>query len=300
MNRYFLHHIIFAMLGLLLVKQDRAQDNTFGAGYFQNQYLFNPSMSGLKSGQATIGAGYRKQGTINNAPVSVYGSADYGCSNTLGAGVNIFSDKAGLLTTTKIMGSLSYHVRLGQNEQRLHFGVSAGGVQRRLNMIDINGDPSDPTLVQYNDQSMQFEMDGGLAYTDKYLTVQAALPNLVSYTRHYEKDIADRPTFFLSASYKWVVQGDEEEEDEITVEPRIAYRGFAGNENILDAGANMTFLGQRVNLFGIYHSTKNITAGAGLRILKFAQATVIYSSQPSTLKAYSKGDLELGLLFFLK
>jgi type IX secretion system PorP/SprF family membrane protein len=298
MRNKFVNSIVMLAVCLVVAKSGQAQLQNFEAGYFQNQYLFNPAMSGLENGKANFGAGYSKQGNINDGPKSMYFNADYGFGGNSGVGVNVFSDRAGLLTSTKVMATYSYHVRLGSEEQRLHFGVSAGGQQYKLNFQDVNGDLNDPSLYSYNNQnSMKFEVDAGLAYTDGKLNLQAAFPNLASYARKETGTVANRPTFFLAGSYMWAVNG---EESDVSVEPKVAFRGVSGNDNIFDAGANVVFLKNIFNVFGLYHTTKNVTAGVGIRILDFAQATVMYTTQSSAFKAYSNGDLELGLRFSIK
>ena len=298
MNTKLLNYTLTLLLCLAAARQGFGQLHTLEAGYFQNQYLMNPAMSGLENGKFHIGAGYSRQGNVSDPPRSIYLNADYGFAGNMGAGVNVYSDRAGLLTSTKVMATYSYHVRLGENEQFLHFGVSAGGQQYRLNFQDVNGDLNDPSLYSYNNEnSMKFEMDAGVAYTDGKLNLQAAFPNLASYIRKETGTVANRPTFFLAGSYKWNIGDDEEG---ISVEPKVAFRGVSGNDNIFDAGANLAFLKNIFNVFGLYHTTKNVSVGAGLRILDFAQATVIYTTQAADFSAYSRGDLEFGLLFSLK
>jgi type IX secretion system PorP/SprF family membrane protein len=298
MKRKLVNHILLLVLCAIVAKKGQGQLHTFEAGYFQNQYLLNPAMSGLENGKARISIGYSRQGNVSDAPVSMYGAADYGFAGNMGAGVNVFSDRAGLLTATKVMATYSYHIRLGAEDQRLHLGISAGGQQYRLNFQDVIGDLNDPTLYNYNTvNSMKFEMDAGLAYTDGKLNLQAAFPNLASYARKANGTVANRPTFFLAGSYKWKVGDDEEG---VSVEPKAAFRGVTGNDNIFDAGVNVAFLKELFNVFGLYHTTKNVTAGVGVRILDFAQASVMYTTQSAAFSAYTRGDLEFGLQFWLK
>jgi type IX secretion system PorP/SprF family membrane protein len=298
MKNKFLFYTLAIVLCLTLAQRGAAQLYTFKTGYFQNQYLLNPAMSGLENGKANVGAGYSRQGNVSNTPTSLYLNADYGFAGNMGTGINVFSDRAGLLTSTKVMATYTYHIRLGSKEQRLHLGISVGGQQYRLNFQDVSGDLNDPSLYSYNNQnSMKFEMDAGLAYTDGKLNLQAAFPNLASYARKETGTVANRPTFFFAGSYKWNVDEDEEG---ISIEPKIAFRGVSGNDNILDAGANLVFLKDVLNIFGLYHTTKNVTVGAGIKILNFAQVTVLYTTQSAAFKAYSNGDFELGLRFLIK
>ncbi len=296
-SKFILQYACVLFLGMMYCNCVKAQLNSLGTGYFQNQYLYNPAMSGLNEKQANLGTGYRKYGNVTNGPQSIYLLGDYGFNAKMGVGVNVFFDKAGLINTSKIMGTYTYHMQVGSEDQKVHFGLSLGGVQTRLNNKEITGDIDDPSLYNFNDQHMKFETDFGVAYTDGKLNVQAALPNMISTFRNDEKNLANRSIFFAAASYKVKVS---EEADGITIEPKIAFRGIKGNSSIFDAGANVTFLEDKLNVFGLYHTNKSITAGAGIKIASFAQITALYSTQASELKTYSGGDFEIGLRFNLK
>ena len=285
-------YIAVMMAGLVFAVPGRAQVSTFASGYFQNQYLFNPAISGVKAGQGAVGAAYNKPSNIPNAPTTVALTGNYGFSESGAVGVNVLYDHAGLLNTTKVMATYGYSMKLNTEGDRLAFGLSLGGVQRRLNSGDVMGDPNDPVLYNYNSQKMKWEADFGAAYIGKALTVQAAFPNMVSYFNKSNDNVANLASFFSAVSYKWATAEDE---DAITVEPKIVFRGVKGNDNIVDAGANVTALKEVINVFGMYHTTKSVTFGAGLKIVNAIQATLSYSTQAANLTAYSAGGLEFGL-----
>lgn len=294
--------IFICLLVAACSTRSTAQLVTFGSGYFQDPYILNPAMSGQEAKTARIGAGYLRQNSgVDNSPVSENLTADYGFSDRVGAGLNISTDKAGLLTTTRIMGTYSYHIRWGvDNAQALHFGLSAGGEQRRLDFSDVNGNIADPTLYNYNDRHMQFQADAGAAYTDKHFDLQASFPNLVSFVRRNQPNegyLAGSMTFYASAGYTWFPSGDD---DGVSVEPKVAYRGVASAPNVLDAGANVVLLQKVLNVFGMYHTSGNATLGAGVTIGRLFQVTAMYTTQSSALHAYSAGDFELGVLFIIK
>jgi type IX secretion system PorP/SprF family membrane protein len=289
---------ILVLAGCFPVLRGAGQLVATGSGYFQNPYLFNPALAGQTAKTARIGVGYLRQNSgVDNSPVAENGAADYGFNDRVGAGLQVFTDKAGLLSTTRVMGTYSYHIRWGSDEQAVHFGLSAGGEQRHLNFDDVNGNLADPTLYNYNDRKMQFQADAGAAYTDKHLELQASFPNLVSFVRRNQPNegyLAGSTTFFVSAAYTWFPGGDE---DGVSVEPKVAYRGQAGAVNIFDAGANVVLLQRVLNVFGMYHTAGNATLGAGVTVAKLVQVTAMYTTQSSALHAYSSGDFELGLLF---
>jgi type IX secretion system PorP/SprF family membrane protein len=299
-NKINLQFILMVLLCLLIFCKGNAQINNFGTGYFQNQYVFNPAMSGLEAKKGNIGAGFRKSGDVKNGPQSAYLNGDYAFNEKTGAGVNLFYDRAGLINTLKVMATYSYHVQLdAAGAKKLHFGLSVGGIQKRLNNGDVHGDLDDPSLYNFNDQFMHFEADFGMAYTDDKLTIQAAAPNLVSTfgkNKNNITDVADRQIYFAAVSYKI---RPTDNEDGLVIEPKVAYRGIKHSNSILDAGANFSFKKELVNVFGLYHSNKSLSAGAGLRISNIVQATFLYNTQSSDFKAYSTGNYEIGLRFKL-
>ncbi|MFD2921746.1 PorP/SprF family type IX secretion system membrane protein [Terrimonas rubra] len=294
-NIFSLPAIMLLLLACGITVNSFAQVKVFGSGYFQNRYLFNPAYAGQKPKLANIGAGYNKQGDGDKAPVTMYLNGDYGFNN-MGVGVNIMNDKAGLLNTFKAMATYAYHLKFNDNEEADHglsLGISAGGVQRRIDFTAITGDPDDQTLYLYNNQDMKFEADFGATYYNKGLTVQAALPNMVATFKNDAADIVNRPTLFLSASYKYQPAGMEG----FAFEPLVAYRGLRNMDDIIDAGINISALNERVNVYGLYHSSKNISVGAGVKLSSFAHILLSYATQPSALKAYTSGNMEAAVRF---
>jgi len=295
MKNNFFKYILLITILAVADQKSHAQLNSFGAGYFQNQYLFNPAMSGLVVKHGSIGAGFRKQGDVDGAPVSMFLTGDYRFGGNMGVGVNVFYDKAGIQNTAKVMATYNYHVQVGTEEQLLHFGLSVGGVQARLDNTKIVGNPDDPALYNFNDRYMKFESDFGIAYTSPGLNVQAAFPNLVSYFSKDTKNVANRATFFTAVSYKLDVSGDKS----VIIEPKAVFRGIQGNSNLIDAGANVSALHERINVFGLYHSSKSFSVGAGLKISDFVNLGISYTTAPSSLRPYSGGDMEAALKFTL-
>lgn len=294
--------IIFLLFFTWLVTKSNAQIGTFGSGYFQNQYIFNPAMAGLKNGELNLNLAYLGQansGVDNSAFTTIYGTADYAFNKDIGAGVAVYNDKAGLINSTKIVGTYSFHMDLGDDNQRLHLGVSAIGIQQKLRQDAVTGDPNDPSLINFNnDRKMQFESDFGAAYTDDAWTLQATVPNLVALFKDRARDEVFSQTMFLAAaSYK--IKLTEEGDDLITLEPKAVYRGLKQTKNVFDGGANLTFLNELLNVYGMYHSTQCITAGIGFKF-NLVQASASYNSKPSTLSGDSFGNsFEIGFRFSL-
>lgn len=279
---------LLIIAGMINSRQAAARQNPFAASYFQNQYLANPAMVGGDNKTKT-GVGYRRQWAgVSNSPYSLYATGEYSKGDKLNVGLTVFNDKAGMLNTSMAMATYAYYLPVTDKGGRVHLGISAGATNRRIDLKNFNGDPGDVLLTEGND----FRFDGsvGVAYTDKQITVQAAFPNMVSYFSKENDSIINRPAFFAAGSYKFSFN-----DGDITIEPRVAFRGMKGFDNILDAGAHFSL--KQVNIFGLYHTTKNVTAGAGLRIAGQLLISAAYTSAGAVMKEYTDGNFEIGLKF---
>ncbi|MBO9202877.1 MULTISPECIES: PorP/SprF family type IX secretion system membrane protein [Niastella] len=258
--------------------------------YYQNQYLANPAMAGIDSG-LHVNAAHRRQWTnIDGAPVNTFITAD-GALGKSGLGLNIFNDKAGLLNRTRVAFTYAYHLPITTSgEQQLHFGLSVAINTQRASYHDINGDISDPALSAYNNRSNYFEGEYGMAYTDKHLTLQVALPNARTLFTGDDKGVNGGTILFTGAAYKFTTDGAIS-----SIEPKVCYRAIKGNDGIVDAGVNVAFLDNLLNLTALYQTSKNFTAGVGVKILKTVGIQALYTTQTGGIKTYADGTYELGI-----
>lgn len=285
--------VITCLIACLLLNEhiDAQQLNPFGASFFQNQYLLNPAMSGLAD-ELKLNAGYRHEwSSISNAPNNQYLTGDYKFRDKVGLGLKITNDNAGALRTTTAMAAFSYHVPVMGEHKSMHFGISAGAVNRAIDQSKLNGDVDDPLVLNYNEKNTRFDADFGVAYTDERITVQAAFPNLVSYFNKEEEDAVDKIFLLASLSYKFIFN---EGDDNINIEPKLGFRGIKGYDHIFDIGSNFSLKNNIVNAFAMYHTTKNITLGAGLDIKQRFRILASYTSGTSALQGYSDGNFEIG------
>jgi type IX secretion system PorP/SprF family membrane protein len=280
---------------LLTVKQSKAQLNPLGSQYFNNQYLANPAMAGIGEG-LNLNMAYRQQWSrVPGSPQLQNFTADYGF-NKVGLGISVLNDKAGLQRQTRVVGTYAYHLPLSES-QTLHFGVSFGFMNQRLEGNDISGDQDDILVGQYNARDTYIDGDFGLAYTSGGLNIQAALPNLKSFFKKDDIKVADVATFYSAISYKIkLTEGTEG----IGIEPKAALRGVKGLDNMWDAGAQLTLADEQIMLSGLYHSTESATFGLGMNYKKKYLISGMYTTQTSALTGYGNGTFELSLRLFLK
>lgn len=285
--------------GLLLIilvsntQQSKAQLDPMSSIYFQNQYLVNPAMAGQDQ-ILKLNLGFRKlAGSTPGTPVSQSFTGDYGLSDKVGLGVKIYNDKAGLLQRTSAMGTYAYHIPLGADNQKLSFGLSMGIMNERIDNAEVNGDAGDEVIGRFNQREIFVDGDFGGAYTSNGLTVQGALPNLKTYfKRDANTYTVDRSVFYTAISYKFY---PDMSSSGLEVEPKVAFRGVKGYDNIVDMGANVAISNGALNVMAIYHSSQSATFGMGINYKNAFTFTGMYTTEMGQVSSISTGNFEVAL-----
>ncbi|MES3017152.1 MAG: PorP/SprF family type IX secretion system membrane protein [Bacteroidota bacterium] len=271
--------------------QAMAQLSPMGAMYFQNQYLGNPALAGTEAG-LDLSLGIRKQWTnIPGSPAMQAFTGSYGLNEKVGLGLTVYNDKAGLFKRTRTVASYAYHLPISGDSKRLSFGLSLGFMNERIATEDIRGNSGDANVGAYNQRDSYIDGDFGVAYTSDKFNIQAAIPNMKSYLKKdINSDAVDRATFFSALSYKFQLEGG----GGFGIEPKMAYRGVKGMDNIVDVGANLSYANSKVNLFGMYHSTNSTTWGIGLNYQNIGFSGM-YSTATSALSSYANDNFEVSM-----
>lgn len=281
----------FLLIGTSYVS--RAQLNPFQSIYYQNQYIYNPSMAGLESA-LVINCRYRRQwGNFPGTPVTGLLTAEYQPVERVGLGVNVNDEQAGLLRQTRVMGTYAYHLPLSDHNQKLNFGLSLGLDDSRVNYANVIGDITDNQIAQYNQLKPYLDGDFGIAYTSDDLYIGSSVPNLKTAffkSSDYRFD-ADRMLFILATSYK--IKLGREDKSSI-LEPVFAYRVIKNYKNIVDGGVNFILNKYGLYMQAIYHSSKSLGLGVGLDqksyIINFS-----YNLETGPVSNYANGTFELGI-----
>lgn len=275
------------------ISESAAQLNPLGAQYFHNQYLANPAMAAAEKALIISGSLRQNWSRIPGAPVIQSLTGEYRVGSRVGTGLSIYNEGAGLIKTTRVVGTYSYHLPINEESQQLHFGLSLGFMNERLMNENIDGDQGDISVGRFNRRETYMDGDFGAAYTDNRLNLQLSLPNLKSFFRTDENNTVDRSTFYTSAGYRW---GLGEGESAFTVEPKVAFRGIKGYRNILDAGAHASLINDQLLLSAMYHSSKSASFSFGLNYHQFSLIG-LYTSETAALRGYTAGNFEIGLKY---
>ncbi len=270
------------------IQKANAQLNPLGAQYYSNEYLINPAYAGKSKG-LKLNAAYRRLWSgIPGAPVTQNMTGDYGF-NRVGIGLNINNEKAGLLRQTRAVGTYAYHLPLDSGSKKLHFGISIGMLTQGFDNSNLNGNPNDIAIGEYNGRQSYIDGDFGIGYTSNRFNIQAAIPNLKDFLDRDQANVADVATFYSAISYRFDLKGGME------IEPKLAYRGVKNYDNLLDIGAQFAMANRKLLISGLYHSNESATFGVGLDFLQRYLISGLYTTQTSALNTYANGSFELNL-----
>jgi len=283
---------VLAIVLCTAAMSSRAQLNPFQSIYHQNPYIYNPSMAGVDNA-LNINLNYRQQwSSFPGTPKTTSFTLDFQPADRVGLGINVNDDQAGLIRQTRIMGTYAYHLPLNES-QHLHFGLSLGMDDSRVDYTKVIGDLTDEEISLYNRLKPYVDGDFGIAYTDKRFYIGSALPNLktIFFKNSDDRFDADRMLFIAMASYKIPFQ---DENRSFILEPLAAYRVVKGYNNIVDAGFIFTLNNYGLYMQSIYHSSRSLGVGFGLDQDTYA-LNLSYNVETGALSTYTTGAFELGI-----
>ena len=102
----------------------------------------------------------------------------------------------------------------------------------------------------------------------------------------------NRSTFFSAISYKMPL---ERFVAGMAIEPKVAYRGVKGFDNMIDVGANLSFSQDKLILMSMWHSSENMTYGLGINHNRLFSFTGMYSNNIGELKGFANGNFEMAI-----
>ena len=204
------------------------------------------------------------------------------------------------------MGTYAYHITLNDagdiitgEKGRLNFGLSLGVNDAYIDNSGIIGDEGDLELQEFNKHNLYVDGDLGVSYTSSKFNAQFSLPNLKKiFFKSSVQDVSvEGSTFYTALSYK-IQLSDSYDNAVLHLEPKLAYRGVTGYNNIMDIGFNLyrtTFENStKLNITALYHTDNSVTLGAGFDINNFG-LLVCYSANTGPLSTYANNTFELGI-----
>lgn len=274
-------------------KAGAQQINPHESQYFTNQYLANPAMVGYNSNMTLFNVSYRNQwSNIPGSPRSVLLTGEYRGGKEAAVGFQVVNQTSGMLQQTRILGTYAYRVRFAEKDHSLRMGISLGWTKDRLDYSKAIGDMTDAAIYNFNNKNSLWDADAGLVYENGPFAFQASLSNVRRSLSKEFADVSDYATYYLSVNYKIYLS------DDVTVNPKVAFRGIHNYDKIADLGAEILF-SEPLQLMTMFHTNGSLSAGASYLYDKKWQVFGIYSSASDELRNYGGSTFEFGMAFKL-
>lgn len=287
MRKYYLL-LAFIVLNFIV----KAQQLPVYSQYFNNPYIYNPAFAGTKNA-AYIFLNHRQQWRgIEGAPVTSSFSFHTPLARRAAVGLNISTDKRGLLQTSSALASFGYTVPLGI-DHFLRFGISAGMGNNSLDLSQLEN-VTDPAVLRLLNNNIYLDGQFGINYQIKNFNFGFALPKLYEsavFTDTYfsEPEIGKFKRYLFTGSYKIELGAS-------SLEPFGMYRMTEGLPDLIEGGLTL-LLKDVVWIGGSYRKDFGPTGLVGFNVkdnFSFGYAYELASAQVSSFIGGSH-ELQLGL-----
>ncbi|MET1259865.1 type IX secretion system membrane protein PorP/SprF [Flagellimonas sp. DF-77] len=286
---------LFVMLVLVSVRMQSQQDPQF-TQYMYNTLTVNPGYAGSR-GHLSILAMHRSQWVgINGAPTSQVLAIDGPLGERVGLGVVATYDELGPSNELFLDGNLSYSITVGRRQQRLSFGLKAGG--RIFNVDFSEGRIQNPDISFQNNIENRFfpTIGAGLYYHAEKGYLGFAIPNFFS-EDHYDGETQEVATerlhYFLIGGTVMDMTPD------MKFKPAFFVKWVPGAPVIADLSAN--FLIRETVTAGIAYRWDDAFSGLlGVQLSPALQVGYAYDRTTTDLRNFNNGTHEVFLRFEMK
>lgn len=197
------------------VNSVKAQQLHFTSQYMMHNSMYNPAAAGMAD-ESRIGLTYRNQWNSfpgNPRTYMLYGDMRLKSLSSGLAGY-IYRDETGPTSRTGLQIAYSYHIRVGNENQRLGLGIELRGLQYAIDKGKLTGSLGSDPVLGGSSEKIGLDAGAGAYYTDGKLSLGAAASQLIQ----SKLKLADVPNsqlggqlyrhFNFMASYKWNTGSD--------------------------------------------------------------------------------------------
>lgn len=272
----------------------KAQQDAMYSQYMFNTLAINPAYAGSRN-VVSATALYRNQWTgIDGAPKTGTITVDAPVLNKkLGLGVQLFTDKLGIMQTNGATLSAAYRIRMDKGS--LSFGIQSVFSQYRANYTDVPlGSVSyDPAFAQ-NVNKFLFNVGTGAYYnSDKFyvgLSVLDLMPNNLTDFNTTTSGSKQAAHLFLAAGYVFPLA------DDFKLKPSFLVKAVKGAP--IEGDINAALWIKDVFSFGVQYRT-SADIGAMIEIQATPQIRLGYAYDRSTtaLSNFNNGSHEIMLRY---
>ena len=265
-----------ALLTMLLWMHATAQQVPLYSQLYFMRLLYNPALTAYNGSSDAYGF-YRDQWTgLPGHPVTAGGLAEMSLwKDQIGTGINVYSDNTDIIHRVSAQLYYAQKIKLAK-DQVLSLGFSGGIFNATVDYNNaIAADPGDNHLLPSTKGATAFDMNVGLAYQWRKLTIGFSIPQVAA-TKATILDELQSTTFSMkrqyigSASYEFSFENEK-----YNIEPSILVMNGGGEPVQIDANVMANF--KRIAYLGIgYRSNYGLAAMAAVSISKMVTIGYAY------------------------
>ncbi|MBT3210269.1 MAG: PorP/SprF family type IX secretion system membrane protein [Bacteroidetes bacterium] len=311
-----IYKFVIIVLLIIVVKSGIAQQLYINNLYNQCNYIINPSLAGSK-GYTEAFLNSRNQWIgLEGAPKTTIVGIHTALKKNSGLGFILVNDRSHLIQNNSGAATYSYKLNLSKNvEHSLRLGLSAGFVEKHLNLANVNADDRDPILTSDLYDGIAFDASFGINYNLYGLNIGAAFPQLLDNDLRYQiNSLADDYKFMLNrhlmfhASYTFKIRkkkfDNELKESKsknvaLMVIPSVLYKSLPNYPEQIDY--SLLFVNKKNHWLGaIYRpSLSSVVFMAGINIFKNYNLGYAYEYSTDGMASYTAGTHEIMIRFDL-
>jgi len=163
-----------------------------------NRFAINPTFSFVRE-QTKYVSIYNKRELVQfeNAPLTYLASYSGRFAENIGAGIGLFQQNYGVLTTFGGILNFAYNARLDRNSN-LTFGLNVGAYKSGINTSNIVTNFDDPSL-QNVPENILLTINPGINYGTEFLDFGVSVNDLALYNFESSELIQDNPEQSIQA-----------------------------------------------------------------------------------------------------
>lgn len=287
---------LFAIIVLVVAScvDGFSQQSAMYTQYMFNTLAINPAYAGSRN-VVSATALLRSQWTgIEGAPKTQTFTIDAPLNfKKIGLGFQIFSDKLGKSSSTGVVGSYAYRIRM--EKATLAFGLQGSINQFNANNTTVELDPSglsvDPAFAN-NNQKTLFNFGTGAYYSSDRFYVGLSSPELISNLLPGSQTTDNRQIFhvFLMSGYVFDLSNS------FKLKPSFLLKGVKGAP--LEADLNTTlWIKDVISIGAQYRTSADISGLLEIQATPQVRFGYAYDYSTTSLREYNSGSHEIMLRY---
>ena len=289
--------IVIALLALLSTTLTAQQLPLYAHLYFMRM-MYNPALTAYNSSSNIYGF-YREQWTgMPGHPVTRGAMGEISLwKDRSGVGFHVYNDKTDIINRINAQVYYAQKVHIAK-DHIISLGISLGVMNTNIDFGSIRGDLTDPNLAAGS--GVGFDMNIGLAYQWKRLTIGFAVPHVALSTAKITQQIANTSVttqrhYVASISYDFSIKHDK-----WGIEPSVVFK--KGSSDPIQFDFNVMANYKKIVFFGVgYRLDYGIAGQAAVRISRAVTIGYAYEypimSKTSYANTNGSHEVILGLNF---